>query len=376
MEYWYGRQIQESLSPDRVILAAQFKIEKGDPVTARKLLDIKAHSIMMLTDKQASEWRQNIASEFGVRVEAMLAGRPQGSMSPNISPYPGMPVTGREFLPVSHRAQTEDMARPWIGWDAINIVIQQQAVWVWFCFGMALLVMISLVRDLVWWIACRIKQKSVADFVWPHQPSRLALGFTVASIILTVAQIVALHICAGDVTAVWHKTQYVAPLLFIVGWISVRFEFKRNCQLQRIPVPSRWAEMMYNWLPVAGGAGIYALSVYLRNLRMDLADRYLLLFVAICLLSAVMTPILSRKYRIQDYYILANKETRRFLAWMVVFISISVMPLQILHEVVLLRSDRAGIGAFRSVEMLQKLDQAANREYIEKIDGYLKGNSK
>ncbi len=374
MDDEYGRQIYEILSPDTIIDAAQFYVEKGDQATARELLYIKVYVNMMLADKQASEYRQHIVSVFCSRSETILDGTPQESMGSFISPHPGLPVTRREFLPVSHRVQAEEMGRPWIGWDAINVVIQQQTVWVWLCFGMALLVVISLIRDLVWWIAYRVKRKSVAEFIWHHQPSRLALGFTLAAMVFTVAQIAALHIWADDVTAVWRRTQYVAPLLLIVGWISVRFEFKRNCQLQGIPAPGRWAEMLYNWLPVAGVAGIYAISVYLSTLRMDWVERYLLLFVAGCLFTAAMTPMLCRKYRIQDYYILANRETRRFLAWMVVFASIGVLPLQILHEVIVLQSDHTGTGAFRSVERLQKLDQSANLEYMRKIDGYLKSN--
>ncbi len=328
---------------------------------------------MVLSDKQASHHRQVAVQYYGWSADQVLR-------STVISPTKTVSVdesddesyTDNVFWPVSYWKEYQQASGKWIGWDAINVVIQQQAVWVWLCFGMALLVVISLIRDLVWWIVYRIKRKSVAEFVWPHQPVRLAIGFAVAAMVLTVAQIAALHIWADDVTPVWRRTQYVAPLLLIVGWISLRFEFKRHCQLQGIPVPGRWAEMVYNWLPVVGVIGIYAISGYLNDLRMDLAERSLLLIVASCLISAAIIPTLSRKYRIQDYYILANRETRRFLAWMVVFISISVLPLQILHEVVVLWSDRTGTGAFRSVERLQKLDQSANREYMRKIDGYLK----
>ncbi|MHB1460902.1 MAG: hypothetical protein ACYC1M_06460 [Armatimonadota bacterium] len=367
-------QMRVVLSSDPIINAAQYYLEKGDQPTARKLMDIKSFTWMMLADKRASETRQQIVSNFNNQAATVLDGVPRVTMDSLICLAPGLPIIRRDFIPISHRGLSEDMSRYWIGWDAINVVIQQQAVWVWLCFGMALLVVISLIRDLVWWIACRVKRKSVAEFVWPHQPSRLALGFALAAMILTVVQITALHIWVDDVTAVWRRTQYVAPLLLIVGWISVRFEFKRHCQLQGLPVPGRWAEMVYNWLPVAGVIGIYAISGYLNDLRMDLADRSLLMVVASCLISAAIIPTLSRKYRIQDYYILANRETRRFLACMVVFVSVGVMPLQILHEVVLLQSDHTGTGAFRSVELLRKLDQAANREYMQKIDDYLKDN--
>lgn len=367
-------QMRDMLSPGTILNAAQYYLEIGDRAFARKLLDIKAYTWMMLADKLASESRQQIVSDFGNQAATVLYGVPRVTMDSLICLDPGLPEFHREYIPVSHRVQPEDMSRPWIGRDAFNVAIQQQAYWVWLCVSMMLLVVISLIRDLVWRIACRVKRKSMAKFVWPHQPVQLAIGFAVAAMVLTMAQIATLHIWEDDVIAVWRMTQYVAPGLLIVGWVSVRFEFKRQCLLQAIPVPGRWSEMVCNLLPVAGVAGIYSLSVYLSHLRVDMADRTLLLSVAGCLITAAMIPTLSRKYRIHDYYILANRETLRFLAWIVVFISIGVMPLQILHEVIVLRRDNTGTGAFRSVERLQQLDQTANLEYMRKIDGYLKSN--
>lgn len=365
-----GRQLDRGMFS--ISEAAELLVQQGDRKTASKLLDIRAYMKMLFGDKQAPQSLQSTAIMFCEDTTNVLAaishykqGAPvfYGTMSDHIVPG---------YLPAEITYHANLNIAAWSNWDTVEVTIQQQAIWVGICLILTILILLSGGSQLVWRLIYRSRNEATLKVTWPHQPHRLAFGFSVAAMICTIGQIAAFHIWHDDTPGVWTMTKYIAPALMLVGWISMRFEFKNHCLRAAIPVPSRWREMVCNWLPVVFAAGCI---MFLQSTEHSGLLKYELILqrtIAACFILAVIVAVTGFKLSNSVYYALANRETQRFMAWMVLYISIGVIPLQIIHEAILLQNDHTGLGAYKSTELLLRRDQTANRTFIRQVERTLK----
>lgn len=167
----------------------------------------------------------------------------------------------------------------------------------------------------------------------------------------------------------------IVAAISVVSWLWFRHLYKRHCQQINYSVPSRSSEIVFNWLPVLFGVAVWYLTVVLNRMsgHDPLVFEYNMVpIIGGLLLIAMMVWVMSQKLRTPDYYASANRETQRFIAWLVVFISIGVMPLLMVQEVVLLQRDHTGLGAYKSAELLQARERALNRQCVQQVQRILK----
>ncbi len=245
-----------------------------------------------------------------------------------------------------------------MAWDTAMIVLAHLLIWCWF-------------RQIGWKLLRR--RHKIA-----HEPTFTASVQVAgaAGLVGLICSLLVIVLMSGQVI-----TQSLPIMLIIVAtisamsWLWFRHLYKRYCQQIGISVPSRSSEIVCNWLPVLFGAAVGCLTVvlYRMNDQSPLAFEYNIVPVIgglLCL--AMMVWVMSQKLRTHDYYALANRETQRFVAWLVVFVSIGVMPLLMVQEVVLLRRDHTGLGVYQSAELLQAREQALNRQFVQQVQRILK----
>ncbi len=245
-----------------------------------------------------------------------------------------------------------------MAWDTAMIVFAHVLIWCWF-------------RQIGWKLLRR-RQKTQ-----PLPPFRASVRVAgAAGLVGLICGLLMLALMSGQViTQALPVMLIIVATISVVSWLWFRHQYKRYCQQTGICVPSRSSEIVCNWLPVLLGLAIGYLTVVLN--RMSGHDPLAFEFNAVSLIGtllffAMMVWVMSQKLRTPEYYILANRETQRFVAWLVVFISIGVMPLLMVPEVVLLQRDRTGLGAYKSAELVQARDRAITRECVLQVQRVLK----
>ncbi|MHB1462314.1 MAG: hypothetical protein ACYC1M_13600 [Armatimonadota bacterium] len=245
-----------------------------------------------------------------------------------------------------------------MAWDTAMIVFAYVLIWCWF-------------RQIGWKL---LRRRQKMQPLPPFIASVRVAG--AAGLVGLICSLLMLALMSSQVI-----TQGLPIMLVIVAticvmsWLWFRHLYKRHCQQMDISVPSRSSEIVCNWLPVLFGAAIGFLTVVMKRMSGHDPMAFEFNFVPVIggLLSlAMMVWVMSQKLRTPEYYILANRETQRFVAWLVVFISIGVMPLLVVQEVVLLQRDHTGLGAYKSAELLQTREQAITRECVLQVQRVLK----
>lgn len=331
---------------------------EGDTKTAQELLDINAWLHMRsneldgpmrraeLLDHTATLW--DIAVDQSNTADALKYHNLNEAMSRWFEPSQRA-ISYLNHLPfASLYAQSE--------WAyAMNIL-----VW---------LVLASLIRELAWRIYLRITRKPLSELIPSRVPMTLS---TICAGIAVVSFLVSIMLPTTEI-GLYEWMVNILPcfgtVLITVCWFVGRFQFKRQCELEGIPVPKRWVELSCNLATLASIGLVWymfyqsALVDHSYDTLASIGALPIIAVVVLCLWFKLSTP---------DYYALANRETRRFLTRLVVLIAASVMPLLLIQEVVMLQVGKTGLPAYKSIDTVIKYDQAITRECVQQVQRLLK----
>ncbi len=248
-------------------------------------------------------------------------------------------------------------------------ILLAQSGWQMICLFSALLVAAGLLRQLVWFGVSRITRHAVKDTGAFRVPRLLGTVTAVVIILLTVITI--MTALRPEVSA--NLTVLgVSVLLVVLCGIYMRFQFKRHCLAAGIAIPRRWTEIACNWLPVLFIFVYYQLEKVLTHgvvLEFDAVTlRLLFALPFLALLGAVMQV----KLRTPEYYAMANLAWQRYLAVLVVWLSVAGWPLLLASEVLVLQHDNTRLGAYKSAEVLNNRDQLQLQVYLGKAEKILR----
>lgn len=253
--------------------------------------------------------------------------------------------------------------------DRPSSALLAQTGWLLMCFILALLVAVALLRQAAWFGVLRAThhQQRIKDD--SSLPQRLGAVTAIVIIVQTVITIVA---ATRNAVSVMESVLWISVLLLICGGFIMRFLFKRRCQAEGVAIPSRWTELTCNWLPVLLIAAYFWIGEWMTHgTVLEFDETTVLLMFALPML-AVLIAVMRIKLRTPDYYAQANLVWQRYLAALVVCISLAGMPLLICCEVLVLKHDNTHLGAYKSVEALTKRNQSQLKLYLGNAEKILR----
>ncbi|MHB1463338.1 MAG: hypothetical protein ACYC1M_18780 [Armatimonadota bacterium] len=231
---------------------------------------------------------------------------------------------------------------------------------------MVWLLMLGLVRQVLWAGWALIKRR-------PHQqPAPVpgigkSAGITAGAYLVIAVFLIAViaGICGsveGDVTLALR----LMVILIVIGWFWVRWWFKSMCQETGVSIPGRFQEAVYNWVPAVAFCTMFMAQLYHDMSQCSSGFQWLPPYDWI-ILAVVLAVVTWFKLRTPDYYASANLSVQHYLACLALWASLVVMPLLLLSEVVVLHNDHTGIGANKSVELLNERASASDKQMFLQI---------
>lgn len=348
VSYWLAQQGDETKALHYLQSAPYLRMMTSDPgvtddvvwYVIERIVNMTAlrHDIMLKTGHKAEAKR---LSEEHQRLEQLSMEYDQNYFDPLRVKYPDRPTS----------------------------TLLAQTGWLIMCLILALLTAAALLRQAAWAGVLRAKHHQNRNGDESSLPQRLGAVTALVIIMLTIITIVA-------ATRQWIPAMEamigISVLLVVCGGIIMRYQFKRRCQAAGIPVPGRWAELICNWLPVLLIAAYFWIEERMTSGSVYEFDAKTVRMLFALPMLAVLIAVMRIKLLTPDYYAQANLVWQRYLAALVVCISLVGMPLLIGCEVLVLQNDHSYLGAYKSAEDIANREQSRHGSYLGKTEKILR----
>ncbi len=227
------------------------------------------------------------------------------------------------------------------------------------------LLMLGLIRQIFWAGWALIKRRS-------HQQSVPVPGVGKVAGITAGAYLVIAVVLMASIAGLRDSATSVEPLAawllvspMVIGWFWVRWRYKSMCQQAGVAIPGRIQEVACNWIPVTLFIVLFVVE-QLTNMKRCNADFRLVAPYGWVVFGVVVAVATWFKLRTADYYAAANRTVQHYLACLVMWASLVVMPILLAGEVVMLHYDHTGIGANKSVELLnERASKSSNQALLQ-----------
>ncbi len=348
VSYWLAQQGDEGKALHYLQSAPYLRMMTSDPgmtddvawYVIERIVNMTAlrHDIMLKSGHKAEARKQ---SEEHRQLEQLSTQYDQGYNDPARLKYPDRP-TG---------------------------TLLAQTGWLVMCFILALLVAAALLRQAVWFGVIRAIHHQPREVDASNSPQQLGAVTALVIITLTVITIVA---ATRNAASVMEAVLWVSVLLVVCGGVIMRFQLKRRCQAAGVPIPARWSELTCNWLPVLLIAAYFWMAESMTHGTVLEFDATTVLLMFALPMIVILIAVMRIKLRTPDYYAQANLVWQRYLAALVVCVSLVGMPLLIGCEVLVLQNDNTYLGAYKSVEAVTKRDQSQIKLYLDRTETILR----
>ncbi|MHB1462315.1 MAG: hypothetical protein ACYC1M_13605 [Armatimonadota bacterium] len=337
---------------------ARLLAQEGDTKTAQELLDINSWLHMRSNELDAPMRRAGIydytATLWDIAVDQ--------SNTSDAQKYRGINQAMSRWSPPSTGALDYMNHLPYTS-------LYAQAEWAYAMNVLIWLVLAALVRELGWSIYRRIARRPSSELSASKAPMTLSTICAGIAVLGCLVSFVLPTTRSGYDNWMVNILPCFGTGLITFCWFVFRHQFKRQCEREGIPVPNRWAELSYNLVTLAVIGLVY--YMFYQSALVDHSYDTLAAIGALPLIAIIVFCIWC-KFTTPDYYALANRETRRFSSRLVMLIAVSVMPLLLLQEVVLLQVGKSGLPAYKSIDTVIKYDQAITRECVQHVQRVLK----
>ncbi|MHB1462313.1 MAG: hypothetical protein ACYC1M_13595 [Armatimonadota bacterium] len=345
---------------------ARHLAKTGDAPAAHALLDMPSILQMIMSDPQATSDRRFTAWRYLVDASATEW---------DIAKEAKRPQDMRYYQRVNRQLVVflQKIPYQWEFWpNHLTVNLTAQSVWANINVLLVCAMLVSFASQLFWLVFRLLKRIPVTPSIGLRASVRTAVVTALAGLIFTMALLVIAPGPSQLNSWVMMAAYYVIIAMMVSGWVIFRHQFKRQCEHMGVEIPDRWTEAVFNWVPALCVVGVWAALNYNRNYRVFTWDAYgvYALMIVVCLL--LLAPVVLTKWRYSHYYAEASRQTNCLLAVMAVTISIGVMPLLMVQEVMLLRRDHTGLGAYQSAELLQAREQALNRQFVQQVQRILR----
>ncbi len=227
------------------------------------------------------------------------------------------------------------------------------------------LLMLGLIRQLLWAVWALIKRRSY------QQPAPVPGIGKAAGIIAGAYLVIAVFLMAviagfcGSVSEDVTLALRLMVIPIVIGWFWVRWRYKNMCQQAGVAIPGRFQEVACNWIPAVTFITMFIQAQVISMRQCTTGFQWLPPYGLIILVVAVAVATWF-KLRTPDYYAAANRIVQHYLACLALWVSLAVMPLLLAGEAVMLHFDHTGIGANKSVELLnERASKSSNQTLLQ-----------